>query len=71
VSVTLAGAAVGFAAALASVQLVKTLLYGIAPHDPITLIAAPLSLLLIAALACAIPALRAARVDPIVALRAE
>src|SRR5262249_7301609 len=37
VSVTLAGAAVGFAAALGSVQLVKALLFGVAPHDPVTL----------------------------------
>ena len=71
VSVTLAGAAVGFAGALASVELVKALLYGVAPRDPLTLAAAPLSLLLIAALACAIPARRAARVDPMIALRAE
>jgi putative ABC transport system permease protein len=71
VSVTFAGAAAGFAAALAAVQLVKSLLFGVAPHDPVTLAVAPLSLLLIALIACAIPARRAARVDPMIALRAE
>jgi predicted permease len=71
VSVTLAGAAAGFAAALAAVQLVKALLFGVTPHDPLTLAAAPLSLLLIAVIACAVPAFRASRVDPMIALRAE
>jgi len=71
IAVTLAGAAAGFAVALAAVQLVKSLLFGVAPYDPVTLAAAPASLLAIAVAACVLPARRAARVDPIIALRAE
>jgi putative ABC transport system permease protein len=69
--ITLAGVGVGFAAALASVQLVKSLLFGITPYDPLTSLGAPLILITVAAIACLLPALRASRVDPIVALRAD
>ena len=69
--VALSGVVVGFAAALASVQLVKSLLFGITPYDPLTSLAAPLILMAVAAGACLFPALRASRVDPIVALRAD
>ena len=65
------GAAIGFAAALGAVQLVRSLLFGVTPYDPTTLAAAPLSLIVIAALACVVPARRAARVDPMIVLRAE
>jgi putative ABC transport system permease protein len=71
IAITLTGVAVGFALALASVQLVKSLLFGVTPHDPLTLVAAPVSLLVIAVVACLLPASRAARVDPMIALRAE
>src|SRR5262249_36573919 len=70
-AVTLAGAALGFAAALGTVQLVKSLLFGITPHDPLTLIAAASSLIVITILASLLPAARAARIDPMLALRAE
>jgi ABC-type antimicrobial peptide transport system permease subunit len=70
-SVTLAGVGAGLIAALAAVQLVKSLLFGITPYDPVTLIAAPVSLLLVATAASALPAARAARVDPMEALRAD
>jgi putative ABC transport system permease protein len=69
--VTLVGVAAGFAAALATVQLVKSLLFGITVYDPATLLAAPTSLIVIAVIACLFPAARAARVDPALALRAE
>jgi putative ABC transport system permease protein len=70
-TVTLAGLAVGVVAALATVRVIKTLLFGVTPQDPLTLAAAGVSLMVIAILACAVPASRAARVDPIIALRAE
>ena len=69
--VAAAGAAVGLAGALAAVQLVRSLLFGVTPYDPATLALAPLSLIVVAALAALVPALRAASVDPVVALRAE
>jgi ABC-type lipoprotein release transport system permease subunit len=46
-------------------------LYGVSPHDALTMAAVPLLLLCIAAIACYVPARRAMRVDPIVALRAD
>jgi predicted permease len=71
VAVALGGVAIGFVAALATVQLVKSLLFGVTPHDPVTLFVAPASLIAIAIAASMLPAARAARVDPMVALRAE
>jgi putative ABC transport system permease protein len=71
VAVALGGVAIGFAAALASVQLVKSLLFGVTPHDPVTLLLAPALLIAIAIAASMLPAARAARVDPMVALRTE
>jgi predicted permease len=65
------GAALGGAGALALVRLIKSMLYGVAPHDPLTLAASILLLLAVAALAAWIPARRAARIDPMVALRCE
>ena len=52
-------------------RLISSLLYGIAPHDPLTLGAVSATLLGVAALASWLPALRAARIDPIEALRAD
>ena len=70
-TVTLAGLAVGVVAALAAVRVVRTLLFGVTPQDPLTLAGAAASLIAIAILACAVPASRAARVDPVIALRGE
>jgi ABC-type antimicrobial peptide transport system permease subunit len=70
-AVTLGGVVVGFVAALGTSQLVKSILFGITPHDPVTLLAAPTSLIVITVVACFLPAARAARVDPMLALRAE
>ena len=61
----------GLAVALAATELVKSLLFGVTPRDPVTLVAAPALLVAIAILASVVPALRAARVDPMIALRAE
>jgi ABC-type lipoprotein release transport system permease subunit len=67
----IAGALIGLPAAAASCRLLKALLFGVAPLDPMTFTVAPLVLLGVAALACYLPALRASRTDPAVTLRNE
>jgi putative ABC transport system permease protein len=66
---TLTGLAVGLSAALAVTRLMSTLLFGISPMDPLTFLGVPLVLAAVALLACWIPARRAVRVSPVVALR--
>ena len=66
-----AGLGVGLVAALALARLIDALLFGTSPSDPTTFVAAALVLLTVAALAGYVPALRASRVDPMTALRAE
>ena len=65
------GVAIGIACALALARLVTTMLFEVTPFDPASYLATALVLLAVAALACYIPARRAMRVDPIVALRQE
>jgi putative ABC transport system permease protein len=65
------GAAGGIAAALGLTRFMRSLLYGVGPGDPLTYAAVSLLLLVVALAACALPALRAARIDPNVALRYE
>ena len=67
----LVGLAIGLAGALGSVRLLRGLLFGISPTDPIVFVAIPVLLIAVAALASYLPARRAARVDPVIALRAE
>ena len=66
-----AGVVSGVAAALASGRVIAGLLYGIAPADPATLAGAVATTLAVVAVACAVPAWRATRVDPAMALRLE
>jgi len=65
------GVTIGLAGALALTRLMKTLLFGVSAYDPLTFGSIALLLALVALLACWIPARRAARVNPIVALRRE
>jgi predicted permease len=67
----LIGVVAGLAAALGLIQLIANQLFGVSSHDPFTFIAGAILLTLVALLACYIPARRAVRVDPIVALRYE
>jgi putative ABC transport system permease protein len=68
-AVTGAGVAVGVIAALALVQLLNKLLFGIAAHDAVTFMSVAVVLLLVGALASLVPARRASKIDPMVALR--
>jgi putative ABC transport system permease protein len=71
IMLTIAGLALGLIAALGLTRVLVSLLYGVAPSDPVTLIIVPLVLITISLLACYVPARRAMRVDPMVALRYE
>jgi ABC-type antimicrobial peptide transport system permease subunit len=68
---TAAGVVVGLGAAAGLTRLMKSLLFGVSPLDPVTYSAIPLVLITAAALASYLPARRAAAVDPVEALRAE
>src|SRR5258708_6734468 len=65
------GGAVGLAAAFALSRLLKSLLYGVGPHDPLSFVAVTLLLALVALAATLIPARAAMKVEPVEALRYE
>jgi putative ABC transport system permease protein len=65
----IAGMLIGLPVAAATCRVLKALLFGITPFDPVTFALAPFILLAVAAMACYLPALRAARIDPAVSLR--
>lgn len=68
-AVTLAGLAVGLGASTWLTRQLATQLYGVTPHDTLTFVLVPLVLLLASAVACVVPARRAARLDPLRVLR--
>jgi ABC-type antimicrobial peptide transport system permease subunit len=67
----LLGVAVGLVAALAATRLLRSMLFNVSSTDPVTFILIALLLLGVSLLAIGIPARRATKVDPIIALRAE
>jgi predicted permease len=66
-----AGLILGLLVAFAAMRVLGSLLFGVSAHDPLTFVAVSLALALAAVLACYIPARRATKVDPIIALRYE
>ena len=68
---TAAGVGIGLAGALGVTRFLRAMLYGVSPFDPVSFVAVTVVLATIGCLASYIPAIRAARVDPIDALRQE
>ena len=68
---TLGGIVLGIGAAILLTRVMSALLFGVGPMDPLTYIAASAGLAAVAALATYLPARRASRVDPVVALRMD
>ncbi len=71
ISLSLIGIAVGLPVALVSTRILKSVVYGIEPHDPVTLVAGAGILFVVALLAAWIPTRRAMKIDPMEALRYE
>jgi ABC-type antimicrobial peptide transport system permease subunit len=65
------GIVIGLVASAVFARVIASQLWGVSAHDPVTLVIVPLLLLVIGVLACWIPARRATRVSPVIALRYE
>jgi putative ABC transport system permease protein len=70
-SLTIAGLVIGIVAGTFATRLLTEMLFGVTPRDPLTFVGVPVLLLVVAFLACYIPARRATRIDPLLALRYE
>jgi len=68
---TIIALAIGLVASLGAMRVLANQLFGVSPSDPVTYAAVPLLLAVVSALACYLPARRASRLDPLVALRRE
>ena len=68
---TIIALAIGLVASLGAMRVLANQLFGVSPSDPVTYAAVPLLLAIVSALACYLPARRASRLDPLVALRRE
>jgi ABC-type antimicrobial peptide transport system permease subunit len=70
-SLAVAGAAIGVGGAYWLTRVMESLLFSVSRTDPVTFVAVPVALIAVAALACYLPARRAMKVDPVVALRTD
>jgi putative ABC transport system permease protein len=70
-ALALVGVAIGIAAAFVASRLMESLLFGVEPRDPLTFVGVPVVLTSVAIVGSLVPALRATRIDPVIALRSE
>jgi putative ABC transport system permease protein len=67
----LVGLALGVSGAVLGTRLIRGLLFGVSPHDPVTLAGVAVLMLAIGVAACWLPALRASKIDPAITMRGE